>query len=393
MRKGYGKIAAGLLALLLVAALAAGCAKPQEKVIKLGGIFDLTGATADVGVPYQEGVKDYFEYLNGKGGINGKQVKLIGQDYAYKIDQAKAIYDQLVQNEKVVAVMGWGTGDTEVMVPKITADKIPYMSASYSENLLEIATHPYNFLIAPSYSDQARAVIKWIKDNWKDASRNPRLALIYNDTGFGKSPIADAKKYAAEIGVEVVDEEIVDLRALDATSQLLNMQKKEADFAIIQETSMATATILKDAARLGLKTQFIGLNWAADEKPIALAEGKAEGYIGVIPFAFPYEDVPGLKEIKEYLASKGKKLEDKSQKYIQGWVSAKVMAEGIRLAGDNLTGEGVKKGLESIKNFDLGGAAAPVTFSADSHRGTTKMKLYQVKNGKFQPITDYISYR
>ncbi len=403
MRGNWVKLLAVSLGLSLVVAVLGGCgskpaapsqssqgAAPKKEPIKLGGIFDKTGATGDVGAPYSEGAEDYIKYINSKGGVNGRPVELIGIDYAYKIPQAVEAYKKLVQQDKVVAIMGWGTGDTEAMVPFISQDKEPFISGSYSENLLEIATHPYNFLVAPSYSDQARLVVKWVKDNWKNTSRKPKVAFIYNDTGFGKSPIPDGKKAVQELGLELGSDQIVALTALDSTSQLLNLQKENVDVGIIQETSNATATILKDAKKLGLKTQFIGLNWAADEKVIALAKDAAEGYVGVIPFAFPYEDVPGMKAIQEYNQSAGKSMGSHNQKYVQGWVSAMVMAEGLKRAGDNLSGENIKKGLESLSNFDLGGLAAPVTYTASSHRGAAKAKLYQVKNGKFQPITDYI---
>ena len=391
LRSAKIRLLAVLLVLVMVAALAGCGGKPESKEpIKIGGIFDITGGTGDVVKPYSEGATDYFKYLNEKGGINGRKVELIGIDYAYKIPQAVDAYNKLTKQDKVVAILGWGTGDTEAMVKFITQDKIPFISGSYSEHLLNIQTNPYNFLVAQSYSDQARMVLKWIKDNWKDGSRKPKVALIYNDSGFGKSPIEDTKKYATENGIDLVDEEIVALTALEATSQLLNLQKKEPDFALIQETSNATATVLKDAKKLGLKTRFVGLNWASDEKAVKLAESAAEGYIGVIPFAFPYEDVPGMKALKDFNQAKGKNWDERNQKYVQGWVSAMVMAEGIKRAGKDITGEGIRKGLESMNKVDLGGLAAPITFTAQSHRGAVQSKLYEVKNGKFQPISDWL---
>ncbi|WP_431809336.1 ABC transporter substrate-binding protein [Brevibacillus agri] len=359
--------------------------------IKIGGLFDETGGTGDVGKPYAEGEKAYIDYLNSKGGIEGAKVELIGVDYAYKVPEAVKIYQKFIKQDKVSAILGWGTGDTEAMKELIAKDKVPFISASYSEALTQVNQHPYNFMTAATYSDQAKVAIKWFRDNWK-GSGNPKLALLYNDTPFGKSPIEDAKAYAASVGVDVVDEQIVDLKALDATPQLLNMQKKNPDFAIIQQTWGATATILKDAKKLGLTTKFIGLNWAAGEGVITLAGDAAEGYIGVITHAFPYENLPGLKEIEDYLATKGEKLADKNQKFVQGWVAAKIMVEGIKNAGDNLTGEGIKAGIEKISNLEFGGLAAPVSFSADNHRGTTQVRLGEVKNGKFEIITDYIGY-
>ncbi|MCA1032199.1 ABC transporter substrate-binding protein [Bacillus timonensis] len=358
--------------------------------IKVGGLFDLTGGTGDVGTPYAEGEKAYFEYIASKGLVNGYKLELIGQDYAYKIPEAQKLYQKYKSKDKVSAILGWGTGDTEALRQLVAADKIPFFSASYSENLKNMEESPYNFLTAATYSDQARSVLKWIKDNHKGGT--PKVALIYNDTAFGKSPIEDAKNFAKEIGVEIVDEQIVDLKALDATSQLLNMQKKNPDYAILQETWGATATILKDAKKLGVKTQFIGLNWATGEGLLPIAGDAAEGFIGVVTHAFPYEDLPGMAEIKEYLESKGEKLEDKNQKFVQGWVSAKILVEGIKLADDPTTGEGIKAGLEKIENLDLGGLAAPVTFTSESHAGTNQIRLAEVKNGKFEIFTDYIGY-
>lgn len=399
MKKGYFKkrfvkLLALTLTMVLLAMVMSACGGKKEastsaKEVKLGGIFDLTGGTGDVGGPFAAGAKAYVEWINSKGGVNGNQVKLIDIDYAYQIDRAVEAYNKLVSQEKVPAILGWGTGDTEKMVAFVSRDKIPYMSASYSENLLTINDHPYNYLVAASYSDQAKVALKWIKDN----SKNPKVALIYNDTAFGWSHVADTKNFAAEIGVSIVDEQIVDLKALDATSQLLNMNKKGVTHAIIQQTSNATATILKDAKKLGLKTQFIGLNWTADEISLSLAKDAAEGFIGVIPFAFPNDSVPGMKDVEEAFAKQGKKLSDLTQKHVQGFVSAMVMLEGYKRAGDNLTGEGIAKGLESLQNFETGGLCAPVSFSKESHRGSERVKLAQVKDGKWVSISDWISYK
>ncbi len=396
MKKIVGKWFIFTLIAILVVSTMVGCSSNEtsvgKKVIKLGGIFDITGATADVGKPYAEGAKAYVNYINSKDGIDGAKIDLIDIDYAYKPPQAVEAYKKLTQQDKVVAILGWGTGDTEALKESIARDKIPYISGSYSENLVDINKAPYNFLGAATYSDQARSALKWIKDNWKEAG-NPKVALLYNDTPFGKSPIEDAKVFANKIGVDIVDEEVVDLKALDATSQLLNMDKEKPSYAIIQETWGATATILKDAKKLGITTKFIGLNWAAGEGLIKLAGDAAEGFIGVIPHAFVHEtNLPGMNAIEEYLKANGKSLDDVNQKFIQGWVSAQIMLEGVRNAGDEVTGENVRKGLEQLNNLDLGGLAAPVTYESDNHRGTNQIRLAEVKNNRFEIFTDYFGY-
>lgn len=389
------KIWSIFLVFVLVAGVLAACSGEEKSsssgkgTIKIGGIFDLTGGTGDVGTPYAEGAEAYFDSIKDEE-INGYKLELIGDDYAYKIPEAQKMYQKLKSKDKVSGILGWGTGDTEALRQQVAADKLPYFSGSYSENLKDIKESPYNFLTAASYSDQARSALTWIKENHSGGT--PKIAFLYNDTAFGKSPIEDAKSFAKELGMEVVDEQIIDVQALDATSQLLNMEKKNPDYAIIQQTWGATATILKDAKKLGIDTQFIGLNWATGEGLIPLAGDAAEGFIGVVTHAFPYEDLPGMEEIKKYLEGKGEKLEDKNQKFIQGWVSAKIMVEAIKIADNPTTGEGIRKGIEKLKELDLGGLAAPVTFTADNHAGTNKIRLAEVKGGKFEVITDYISY-
>lgn len=361
-----------------------------QQTIKIGGIFDVTGATGDVGAPYAEGVRDYIAYVNKKGGVNGKKIELIDVDYQYKIPQAVSAYKEMV-SKGVIAILGWGTGDTEAMAPMIANDKIPYLSASYSEHLVFDKT-PYNFVCATTYSDQARLALKWIKDNWKDKTRNPKVALIYNDTGFGRSPIQDAEEFAKKIGIDIVDKQIVGLKDLDATTQLLNMQKKEPDFALIQQTTMATSTILKDAKKLGLKTKFIGLNWTLSEKLLEQAGDAAEGFMAVIPFAFWHEtNLKGVKLMHEVRKEIKGKADPQPVNYTQGFLAAYLLVEALKKAGNNLTGENIKKVLES-NTFDMLDLSAPISYKPELRKPNISAKLYIVEKGKIKPLTGYLKY-
>jgi len=381
-----------LFAVMLAVVSAGGCSKKEtEREIRIGGIFDLTGPTHEIGVPYADGIKRYIDYINGNGGINGRKIKLIEMDYAYLIPRAKAAYERMVKEDKVHAILGWGTGDTEHLRPLIARDRIPFMSASYSSSLGIIAEAPYNFLIGVTYSDQMRIILKYILDQWKEKARKPRVAFIYNDTEFGKSPISDGKAYAAAHGIDIVAEEIVSLDAREAKKQLLRIKEKKADYAVIQETTWAASVILKNARELGLNITLFGLNWCTDEKLIALAGEAAEGYIGAMPFLFTDMHVSGVAEIMEYNKHKGIDIEGYISRYIAGWTTARVMLEGIRMAGDDLSGTGIRKGLESIRDFNTGGITAPVTFTATDHKGCKKLRLGQVIRGKWQSITDYLS--
>ncbi|GAB6061995.1 ABC transporter substrate-binding protein [Deferrisoma palaeochoriense] len=365
-------------ALSVVAALGLAAGAPAADEIVIGHIADITGPTSAVGKPYADGVQAYADWLNAHGGVNGKKVKLLRSDYAYKIPEALNLYKKFKTVDRVLAIQGWGTGDTEALTQMVGKDEIPYFSASYSAHLTDPKKAPYNFFIAADYSTQLRAGLKYLKDNWKE-SRKPKIAFIYPDHPYGKAPIPAGKKYAEELGFEIVGEENVDLRAIEATTQLLNLKKNEPDFAWIGGTTPSTAVILKDAKKLGLKTKFLINIWGNDENLFKLAGDAANGALGLQAAAVYGDDVPGMKTILE--VTKG---EHQMTHFIRGWVSMMVMAEGLKRADSagELTGPGLKKHLETLRDFDTQGLTAPITYTPDDHRPNMSAKIYEYQDGQ-----------
>jgi branched-chain amino acid transport system substrate-binding protein len=373
---------------LVAAAALAGAAQAQE--IKVGGIFDITGLTADVGKPFAGGVRDAVAWVNQNGGINGKKIKLVDADYGYKVPEGVALYKRYVNDEKVVLMQAWGTGDTEALKDTVTKDQMPYFSASFSAHLNDPKKTPYNFFVPPSYSDALRAWLMWVKEDWKDKSRNPRVAFFYGDNAYGKSPIEAGRRFAKEIGVDLVDEEILPGLVQDATSQLLNMKQKGADYAYTQCTTPPFSVVLRDAKKLGLTTKWGTNIWGIGELLISVAKEAAEGVVGALPNPPFGTDVPGMKKLVEW-HQKNHPADTHDTNYVRGWSYVMVWSEALKRAdkAGKLNGPGIREALESLKDFDLGGLTPPVTYSADDHRSTTSVILYQVKGGKLEKVKDY----
>jgi len=382
-----------VIASLVLTACGGGGGGGGTEPIKVGAIFDLTGATGDVGTPYAEGVKGYIDWLNANGGVEGHPIELISADYAYKVDVAEQLYTQYV-SEGVVAFMGWGTGDTEAMRTKIAEDKIPFMSASYSAALLDMSAAPYNFLISPSYSDQAIIAITWAMDDWtaKGNEGKPKVALTHHDSPFGQSPVEDAKAFAESNGVEFMSLPMPG-GVTDYVAELAQMTTFGANYVIIQNVSSPASVMVKDAKSQGFEAQFVCLNWCADEILINLAGDAAEGVMGAIPFAPPTSPVSGHKDAEEYLKGQGKSLEEATLHYTQGWWTMATMVEGIRLVlkdGKEVNGENIRAALEGLQNFSTGDVTTPISFSSSSHRGSNGLKMYTVDGGKWTQVSDTI---
>ena len=382
-----------IASLVLTACGGGGGGADGNEPIKIGAIFDLTGATGDVGTPYSEGVKGYVEWLNAQGGVEGHPIELISADYAYKVDVAEQLYTQYV-SEGVVAFMGWGTGDTEALRTKIAEDKIPFMSASYSAALLDMEAAPYNFLISPSYSDQAIIGITWAMEDWtaKGNSGTPKVAVIHHDSPFGTSPVEDAKAYAEANGVEFTSLPFPG-GVTDYVAELAQMTTFGANYVIIQTISSPASVLLKNAKDQGFEAQFICLNWCADEILVNLAGDAAEGVMGAIPFAPPSSPVSGHNDAAEFLKGQGKTLEEATLHYTQGWWTMATMVEGVRILlkeGKEVNGENIRAALEGLQNFSTGDVTSPISFSSSSHRGSNGLKLFKVEGGKWTQVSDFI---
>lgn len=382
-----------VLALFLLMGFSAPAAAEN---IKIGGIMDTTGATSDVGKDYAIGMGEAWKYINEQGGINGKQVKYTWFDYGYRIPEAITKY-KLLKRLGSVVIMGWGTGDTEALSPTINKDQIPYVSASYSAHLTDPEKARYNLFFSSDYSTNARAAITaWVDKKWpkhKDyGKRKPRFACSYHFAHpYCSAPIKAIKDQAELLGFEVGPDVNVSLFALDTKSQIMALKKFEPDLVWHGNTTMSVSATLRDAYALGLGADHIINNWGFDENLPRLAGEAAEGAMGATPCAFygqPYKNMdivvatakkydPGIPQDKRLIRT------------VQAWGDALITWEALKRAdkAGDLSGHGIMtKGFETMRDFDIGLGASPITFTATDHRPTTGCLIQEWKDGKFQEV-------
>jgi branched-chain amino acid transport system substrate-binding protein len=223
----------------------------------------------------------------------------------------------------------------------------------------------------------------------------PSVAFVHHDSPFGQSPIPDMQAFADKNSIAFLTV-AMPKGATDYVAELAQIQQFGANYIIIHNVYSPAAVFVKDVKSQGLGDTFkvINLNWCADEIFINLAGDAAEGVIGALPFTPPSAPVAGHDEAATWLTDHGATLEAKGLHYTQGWWTMAVMAEGIKRVldqGQELTGANIKAALETIQNFDTGGVAAPISFSATSHKGNNALRLYVVQGGKWVPVSDFIS--
>ena len=359
--------------------------------IKWGVLIDLSGPTSDWGKNQVKGQLDAMRWVNEHGGINGKDLKLIVIDDGYKVPRGVAGYNRLVDSEKVLGLYIQSTGTTMTLIKKIVADGVATIAASFTSKFQNPAKTPFSFFVSPSYGTMGRIALKWIRDNWKDTSRNPKICYLYPDNKYGRDILNVCKDYAKKIGVDVGPDQVINWPTRDATVQLTNMKRYDPDFAYITSTAMNGAVILKNARSLGLRTKFISNIRNFEETLITLSGGAAEGTYGVHPIA-PYgAPVPGMKKIvgvheKWHPGEKGTNV------YIEGWVNILSVTEALKIADKegNLTPGGIRMAFEQFKDFDTGGLGPPLTFTSTDHRASMAARIYEIKDDKMVDISGWV---
>jgi branched-chain amino acid transport system substrate-binding protein len=378
-------------ALLAGAALAARAAAPEE--IKIGATQPITGRFAFAGVHLNAGLGDYIAFANEQGIVKGKKLVYIYEDSGYDTEKAVAAFKKIMAQHNPAVMYGESTGQGKALAPELNSRyKVLYGSTSFSSELADPKNHPYTFVSGPTYSDQFGILLEYIAKNAKKGVK-PKVAFFYSDTEFGKDPIPAAKARAAQLGIDVAAEIVTKVGAVDVTTEVLALKKAQPDYVIFQGYVLAPIPEVIRAARdHGLKTTFMSTFWSMDKAIIEKLGPDAEGYMGVMPYAYYWEEAPGIVAMRKYneKAHPGEKYRPNS--YIQGWFTGMVYVEAIRRVVDAkkpVTGDNLKDALAAIKDWDTGGITGKVTFTSNK-AGVGRVYKANVQKGIFEPASDWI---
>ena len=382
---------------LVLALAAATLSAPAFADYPVGHLNDFSGGTADVGKPYGQGVDDAFAYFNAHGGIAGTKIAVDSIDYGYKVPRAIAIYKGWTGANKVVAIMGWGTADTEALVKNVTEDQIPFVSASYAGTLTDPTgkegpkserAAPYNFFYGPSYSDAARALVEWAAQDWKKkgGKGKPKWVHMGANHPYPNAPKAAEEGLAKELGFEVLEPIQFALTPGDYTAQCLTLKQSGANYAYLANTAASNIAVLKACQTAGVKTQFVSNVWGIDENALKAAGVAGNNVVFPLRTAVTWTgNAPGLKVFKEIArVSDPSGKEYKPVHYLAGVCSAFYMKEAMDWAAAHggVTGPNIAKGFYAKANWvpkGTEGVCKPSTWTATDHRGTMSVDLYETK--------------
>ena len=350
--------------------------------IKVGAILAVTGGAANLGGPEAKTAQMYVDSLNNAGGINGHKIQLLVKDSATTPAQALSLAKQLIEEDKVLAIIGPSTsGETMAIKDVCQENKTILLSCAAAETIVNpIAS--YVFKTPQKDSDAARRIYQAMK-----AMGITKIGVVTSSDGFG---IAGGKQLAAlagEYGMTLATTEVYDPKETDLTGILTKVKGAQVQAVVNWSIVPAQSLVAKNMKQIGLEVPLFQSHGFGNIKYVQAGGEASNGTIFpcgrlLVADVLP-ADHPQKKVLMAYKTGYEKQYgEDASTFGGHAYDALLVLTEAIKKAGST-DPEAVRAAIENMKG--LAGTGGIFNFSATDHNGLDKnaFEMLTVKNGKF----------
>ena len=348
---------AGLAALALAAS--AGAARTSDPGVTatsvlLGGTVPLTGEAAAFG-SVGPGAKAYFDYVNSKGGVDGRKIEYRYYDDAYNPAQTVSLTRRLVEQDGVFAIFdSVGTANNLAIRDYLNVQKVPQLFAADGSQAIarDAARYPWTMGFLQSYRGEGGVYGKAIARSRPKA----RVAVLYENTDLGRDLLTGLTRAIAGKGPTVVAKQPYEFTGADVSAQVALLEASRADTLMLFATPKFFIQAIAAAHKLGWKPQVYVASVSIEPTIMGIARFNApELTKGALSIAFvknPNDPVWAkdravalYRSIMRRFAPSGKPTD------VYNWYGMTVawtMVETLRKAGRNLTRAGLLRAAQSL---------------------------------------------
>jgi branched-chain amino acid transport system substrate-binding protein len=345
----------------------------SNKRIVLGQSAAFTGPAAQLGIQFHAGAKMYFDQVNGKGGVDGTTIEIKQLDDGYEPDRCAENTRKLLSDE-VFALFGYiGTPTSVAALPLATKAETLFFAPFTGAMGLREPFNPFAFHMRASYNDETALIVRQLTNLGLK-----RIAVFYQNDAYGKAGLSGVNLALKAQGLQPVATATVERNSLDVAKavEIINAAKPHAVVQISAYSSCAA--YIKAARQAGFGGSFFNVSFVgAQALSDALgAEGAGVAISQVMPS--PYKaSRPITREFFSTIAAGGNKVQA-NYSSMEGFMAAKLFVEGLRRATAR-TPAGLTAGLESIRNWSMGGYN--VSFTPTNHVASNFVELSMITAG------------
>jgi len=343
-----------------------------------------------MGVSMRDGVRLATQEINAAGGINGNKIVLVERDDEAKNERGVQISQELINNEKVIAALGYINTGVALASQRFFQDaKIPVINNVATGTLItgQFPNAPENYIVRTSAADRIQAPM--IAKEAVEKRGLKKVAILADSTNYGQLGREDMEKALKTYGVTPVATEKFNIGDVDMTSQLLKAKNAGADVILTYAIGPELAQIANGMAKLGWKKPIIG-SWTLSMASFIDTSGK-NGNGATMPETFIQQPATTPKRkafvdayLKEFKPKNGVIASPVSA--AQGYDSVYILAAAIKQAGGT-EGPKILGALENL-NAPINGVVMTYNkpFSKTNHEAiaTKDVVMGVVENGRVE---------
>jgi branched-chain amino acid transport system substrate-binding protein len=338
----------GLLCAASMSVILAGQASAQDKTIKIGGIFPLSGNAASTGVHTKAALEVAMDIINnahpelgnfplaknaGLAGLGGAKVEVVFADNQGSPATGQNQALRLITEEKVVALTGaYQSGIT--LTASAISEKygIPFLNGeSVAANLTERG-FKWFFRTTPVASDFAKIYYDFLKDMKAAGAKTDTVALVHDNTEYGTSVATVITSVFKENGQNAPIDVAYAPNATDVQAQVLQLKEKKPDVVIMISYTSDAILFAKTMQSLDYKPAMLIADDAGYSDPSFIkAVGKiSQGAFNRSSWSVGPTGSPTALIADMYKKKSGDEMDDTAARQMQGFF---VLCDAIDRAG------------------------------------------------------------
>jgi branched-chain amino acid transport system substrate-binding protein len=386
MRTQFMKVI-GILIVAVVLCVSGFAKAADAPAIKVGAIFAVTGGAANLGGPEKKTAEMLVEKINKEGGVNGHKIELIVKDSGSKPENAVSFAKQLIEEDKVLAIIGPSTSGETMQIKNICQEsKTILLSCAAAETIVNPVAS-YVFKTPQKDSDAARRILQVMKNKGIK-----KIGVITSNDGFGIAGGLQLTNLAGIAGITIDINETYDKQETDLTGILTKVKGKDVQAVVNWSIVPAQSMVAKNMKQIGLNVPLFQSHGYGNIKYVQAGGEAANGTIfpcGRLLIADQLPDSnPQKKLLMEYKKDyESQYKEDASTFGGHAYDAVLILVEGIKKA-KSTDKDKVREAIENIKG--LVGTAGVFSFSSQDHNGLgmDAFEMLTVKDGKFAIYKD-----
>jgi len=310
----------------------------KETVVKneivLGQSAALSGPAGKLGQKMRQGANAYFSYINKKGGVHGRTIRLETLNDYYEPKYTEKNTLEFIKRDVFAMFGNVGTPTSKVALNISRKYNIPFLVPFTGAEFLRDEKETSVVNLRNSYYAETQALVEFLVDKYK----YKKIAVFYQNDSYGKAGYDGVKRAMDSVGLEIVAQGRYRRNTLSYRNALYNIKLAKPEAIIMIGAYKAVSSFIKSAKKEGLEnTKFCNISFVGSQELINSLGTQTQNLIisQVVPLPWDRKN-PAISQYQRIYSMYYPK-EGFDFVSLEGFLGAKLVVEALKKSGRELT--------------------------------------------------------